>query len=267
MKLNIFYFHSHSHLKKTKRFITVSIIIIIIIIIILIKIMLLYKMKYQKIVHLLDITSDNKDLPKYVTKIWIEVYDQSEKNYNPNKEIRIKTPMLRSDLCDFSNAYIVVKGDITVECNNNANKRNKNLIFKNNAPFINCISRVNGIKIDNAEDLDIVMPMYNLLEYSKNYKKATGSLWNYYRDQPSNPLSTNSESFKYKTRIVGKTPPNNDLLTDAEVVIPLKYLSNFWRNLDILLINCEVELILTFSKNCVLADMSVNAVLNPPIVP
>ena len=111
------------------------------------------------------------------------------------------------------------------------------------------------------------MPMYNLLEYSKNYKKTTGSLWNYYRDQPSDPLSTTSESFIYKTRIVGKTPPNNDSLTDTEVVIPLKYLRNFWRNLDIPLINGEVELILTWSKNCVLADMSVNAVLNPPIVP
>ena len=82
-----------------------------------------------------------------------------------------KTPMLRSDLCDFSDAYVVVKGDITVEGNNNANKCNKNLVFKNNAPFINCITKINGIKIDNAEDLDVVMPMYNFLEYGKNYKK------------------------------------------------------------------------------------------------
>ena len=111
------------------------------------------------------------------------VYHQSEGNYNVNKEIRIKTSMLRSDLCDFNDAYIVVKGDITLEGDNDANKRNKNLAFKNNAPFINCISKINGVKIDNAEDLDVVMPMYNLLEYSKNYKKATGSLWNYYRDE------------------------------------------------------------------------------------
>ena len=94
-----------------------------------------------------DITSDNEDLPKYVTKKWIEVFNQSEKNYNSNKEIRIKTPMLRSDLCDFSDAYIVVKGDITLEGNNNANKHNKNLLFKNNAPFISCITKINGIKI------------------------------------------------------------------------------------------------------------------------
>ena len=120
-------------------------------------------MEFQKIVNLLDITSNNKDLPRYVTKKWNEVYDQSEKNYNPNKKTTIKTPMLRSDLCDFSDAYIVVKGDITVTNPNNA-KRNKAVAFKNNASFINCISKINGIKIDNAEDLDVVMSMYNLLE-------------------------------------------------------------------------------------------------------
>ena len=95
--------------------------------------------------------------------------------------------MLRSDFCDYSNAYIIVKRDITVTNPNNA-KINKVVVFKNNTPFINCISKIKGIKIDNAEDLDVVMPMYNLLEYSKNYRKTIGSLWNYYRDQPSNPL-------------------------------------------------------------------------------
>ena len=152
------------------------------------------------------------------------------------KKIRIKTPMLRSDLCDFSDTYIVVKGDITLEDNNDANKHNKNLAFENNAPFINCISKINGVQIDKAEDLDVVIPMYNLLEYSKNYKKTTGSLWNYYIDEPSNPLNTDSESFKYKTSITGKMSQNNDSLTNAEDVIPLKYLSNFWRSLNIPLI-------------------------------
>ena len=196
-------------------------------------------MEFQKILNLLDITSDDKDLPRFVTKKWIEVSDQSEKNYNPNKEIRIKTPVLRSDLCDFSDVYIVVKEDITVTNPNNA-KRNKAVAFKNNAPFANCITKINGVKIDNAEDLDVVMPMYNLLEYSKIYKKTTGSLWNYYRDQPSNPLSTNSESFKYKTSITGSTynvgddeegyDANKVGKNETEVVIPLKHLSNFWRN-------------------------------------
>ena len=133
-------------------------------------------MESQKIANFLDTTSYDEDLPRFVTKKWIEVYDQSGGNYNVNKEIRIKTSMLRSDLCDYSDAYIVVKGDITLEGDNDANKRNKNLAFKNNAPFINCISKINGVKIDNAEDLDVVMPMYNLFEYSKNYSKTTGSL-------------------------------------------------------------------------------------------
>ena len=139
-------------------------------------------MEFQKIVNFLDTTSDDKDLPRFVTKKWIEVYDQSEKNYNPNKEIRIKTSMLRSDLCDFSDAYIVVKGTITVTDPDNA-KRNKSVAFKNNAPFINYISKINGVQIDNAEDLDVVISMYNLIEYSKNYRKTTGILWNYYRDE------------------------------------------------------------------------------------
>ena len=113
--------------------------------------------------------------------------------------------MLRSDLCGFNDEYIVLKVDITLEGDNNANKQNKNLAFKNNAPFINCISKIDGVKIDNAKDLDVLTPVYNLLEYSTNYRQTTGSLWNYNRDEPSNSLSSNSEYFKYKTSIVGKT--------------------------------------------------------------
>ena len=139
-------------------------------------------MEFQKICF--DINSDDKDLPRFVTKKWIEVYDQSEKNYSVNKEIRIKTPMFRSDLCDFSDAYIVVKEIITVTNPDDVSYK-KNLAFKNNAPFTNCILKINGVKTDNLEDLDVVMPMHNLLEYSKNCIKTTGSLWNYYRDEQS----------------------------------------------------------------------------------
>ena len=132
------------------------------------------------------------------------------------------------------------------------------------------------------------MPIYHLLEYIKIIKKTTGSLWNYYKDEPRDPLSTNSESFKYKTSITGNTYnvdltigdggnpiPNPDYdankagTKETEVVIPLKHLNNFWRSLDILLINCEVELILTWSKNCALADMTVRAAGNnndPPAI-
>ena len=120
--------------------------------------------------------------------------------------------MLRSDLCDYSDAYIVVKGDITVEEANNRDKKNRPLAFKNNAPFISCIPKINGVLTENAEDLDIVMPMYNLLEYSKNYLKTSGSSWNYYRDELTDEANDdnglnknviNSKSFKYKTNITG----------------------------------------------------------------
>ena len=98
--------------------------------------------------------------------------------------------MLRSDLCDCSDTQIVLKGDITLTKTNRRgfiDTRNRFLAFKNNAPLINCISKINNVLIYNAEDLDIVMPMYNLLEYSKNYRKTTGCLLNYYRDEPNNP--------------------------------------------------------------------------------
>ena len=117
---------------------------------------------FKKILNLLNATSDDEYLPWFFTKNWIEVYDQSERNNNVNKEIRILTPMLRSDLCNFSDAY-VVKGTIAVPEPNNA-KRNKSVAFKNNAPFINFISKINGVQIHNAEDLDVVMPTYNLPE-------------------------------------------------------------------------------------------------------
>ena len=140
-------------------------------------------MEFQKIVSLLDTTSDNKDLPRFLTKKWSEVYDQSERNYRVNKEIRIKTPMLRSDLRDFSEAYIVVKGDITVTDPDNA-KRNQTVAFKYNAPFINSISIIIGVQIDNPEDLGNVMPMYTLLEYSNNYKNTTGTAMGF---EPTTP--------------------------------------------------------------------------------
>ena len=167
---------------------------------------------------------------------------QKKNNYSVNKEIRIKSSMLRSDLYDFSDAYIAVEGDIIVTEPDNA-KRNKSVTFENNAPFINCISKIKCVKIDNAEDLDVVILMQNLLEYSKKYRKTTGSLWNYYRDELSNPLYSNSESSRYKTNITGNTynlvagdanyDANKVGKNKTELVIPLKHLSNFWSALNI----------------------------------
>ena len=153
--------------------------------------------------------------------------------------------MLRSDFCDYSDAYIIVKGDITLTKTNGRgiiDIRKRVLAFKSNAPFTNCISKINNVLIGNAEDLDIVMSMYNLLEYSKNYRKTTGSFWNYYRDRPNNPPLnnynadpiTNSESFKYKSSITGKTSNANQTeqrniktKRNFEIVVLLKYLRNF----------------------------------------
>ena len=195
------------------------------------------------------------EIPRFITKKWSKVYDQSgsaDDRNKPNKQIRFKTSMLRSDLCDYSDAYIVVKGTITVTDPNKANY-DKKLAFKNNAPFTSCISKINNTLIDNAEDLDIVMPMYNLLEYSKNYRKTTGSLWNYYRDEPNSGIGGRnnnvsysiqySKSFDYKASITGILE-DIDRTKDVEIVVPLKYLSNFWRTLDIPLLNCEINFIL-----------------------
>ena len=109
---------------------------------------------------MLDTTSGDKDLQSFVTKKWIEVYDQSKRNYNVNKEIRTKTSMLRADLCNYSDAYIAMKGTIAVTAPNDA-RGNRSVAFKNHAPFINCISKINNVLTDNAEDWNVVMPIYN----------------------------------------------------------------------------------------------------------
>ena len=131
-------------------------------------------------------------------------------------------------------------------------KEIRGVAFKTCAPFTNCISEINNTQVDNAKDIDIVMPMYNLIEYSDNYAKTTRSLWQYFRDEPNNNLA-DSESLKSKIKITGKTP-NDDNEKDVEIMVPLKYLSNFWRTLEMPLINCEVNLILTWSSTCVITN-------------
>ena len=218
-------------------------------------------MEFNKINNLLD--SEHDKVPRFITKKWIEVQSQSGNTYNTSKPIRFKTSMLRSDLCDYSDAYVWVKGKITVTNPNNNANCDRRLTLKNNAPFISCISKINGELVENAEDLDIVMPLYNLLEYSKNYEKTSGSLFNYYRYEPSettigadnNAIDisiSNSKSFDYKTEITGSLDAGEDEKEDVTIAIPLKYLGNFWRSLDIPLINCEITLILSWYKERVL---------------
>ena len=153
---------------------------------------------------------------------------------------------------------IIVKDKITITgagddaAVRQADERDKGVAFKNCAPFINCISEINNTQVDNAKDIDIVMPMYNLIEYSDNYVKTSGSLWKYYRDKPNDNLE-DSKSSKSKIKIIGKTP-NNGNERDVEIMVPLKYLSIFWRTLEMPLINCEVNLISTWSSTCVITN-------------
>ena len=213
-------------------------------------------MEYQKIANLIDGTSNQPS--KFRTKNWVEINDESRGTYNVNSQIKFKTTMLKSSLCDYSDAYILVKGKITITvageyaATRQADERDKGVAFKNCAPFINFISEINNTQVDNAKDIDIVMPMYNLIKYGDNYAKTTGSLWQYFRDEPDDDLE-DSESFKSKIKITGKTP-DDDNEKDVEIMVPLKYLSNFWRTLEMPLINCEVNLILTWSSTCVITD-------------
>ena len=201
-------------------------------------------MEYQKIANLLDNVLNQPS--KFRTRNWVEINDESKESYNTGSDIKFKTTMLRSNLCDYADAYILVKGTITItgagddDAAKRLDERNKGVIFKNCAPFTKCISRINNTDIDNAQDIDIVMPMYNLIEYSDNYSKTSGSLWQYHKDDPNDNI-TQSESFKSKIKITGKTPPAGNA-NNVEIAVPLKYLRNFWGTLEMPLINCELNL-------------------------
>ena len=242
-------------------------------------------MEHDKINNLLG--SESENLSKFITREYVRVNSLSNM-YNENKSIRFKTPMLRSDLCDYADAYILVNGTITVMAaagaNNIRDKKNRKLILKNNAPFVSCITRINGELIENADDLDIVMPIYNLVEYSKNYRKTIGLLYNYYRDELTNDNNhnfanrnvVNSNAFKYKTKIIGNTynvdaaaagyEGNKNGMQEVEIAIPLKYLGNFWRALNIPLISCEVSLELKWNKNCIITSLKERQVGAGPLV-
>ena len=225
-------------------------------------------MEYQKIANLLHSVSDQPS--KFRTRNWVEINDESRGTYTSN-DIKLKTTMLRSNLCDYADSYILVKGTMTItgyagaEPNpdtprteaqllaaRQADERDKGVTFKNCVPFTKCISRMNNTNIDKAQDVDIVMLMYKLIESSNNYSKTSGSLWKYYKDYPNDDIA-DSKSFKFKVKITRKTPDDGNA-KDVELIIPLKYLSNFWRTLEMPLINCEVNLILTWSKDRVITN-------------
>ena len=180
-------------------------------------------MEYQKIANLLGNALNQPS--KFRTRNWLEINDESRGTYTGNKT-KFKTTMLRSNLCDYAGAYILVKGTITMTGTGAdaaarwADEREKGVTFKNCAPFTKCISRISNTDIDTAQDIYIVMPMYNLTEYSDNYSKTSGSFWQYYKDDPNDNLA-DSGSFKYKVKITGKTPDNGNT-KDVEIIAPLK---------------------------------------------
>ena len=195
-------------------------------------------METQKIVNLLN--DSNNENSKFATKKWCIIDSEAKCNYLPDNEIKVLTSSLESSLCDYSNAYILVTGNITVTGGN----ANTKVAFKNCAPFEKCRTEINETFVDDAQHINIAIPMYNLIEYSDNYSDTSGSLWQFKRDEiegnvdltvDAQYIPNNSSSFKYKSTFI--TDRNG-----VKIAVPLKYLSNFWRSLEIPLINCKIEL-------------------------
>ena len=230
-------------------------------------------MENQKIISLLDkIDTDSKH---FATKKWYIINDENDINYGVNKDagadnpdtIKYDTKVLNPNLCDYAEAYILVDG--TIRATNAANATR--LALKNCAPFTKCNLEINDEHVDTAENLDLVMPIYNLIEYSDNYQDSSATLYQYKRDEPpedgafADLTADNSDSLKYKIKLLGKV---TEVAGDAagvrrlnvKVAVSLKYLSNFFRSLEMLLISCKIKLNLTWKKECVLSTGAGEAV-------
>ena len=226
-------------------------------------------MENQKIINLLDkIDTDSKH---FATKKWYIINDENNANYGVNKDtgennpdtIKYDTRVLKPNFRDYAEAYILLDGTIRGTGGNN----NTRLALKNCAPFTKYNLEINDEHVDTAENLDITMPMYNLIEYSDNYQDSSATLYQCKRDEPLeanaiNDLTVdNSNSFKYKVSLLGNpVVANNIARINVKVVVPLKYLSNFFRSLEMPLINCKIKLNLTWKKECVLSTDAGNAV-------
>ena len=217
-------------------------------------------MENQKIINLLDkIDTDSKH---FATKKWYIINDENNTNYGVNKDtgadnpdtIKYDTRVLKPNLCDYAEAYILIDGTIRAA----AADANTRLALKNCAPFIKRNLEINDEHVDTAENLDITMPMYNLIEYSDNYQNSSATLYQYKRDEPPEDdavvdiTADNSSSLKYKISLVARI--------NEKVVVPLKYLSNFFRSLEMPLINCKIKLNLKCEKECVLSTDDGNAI-------
>ena len=199
-------------------------------------------METQKIVNLLN-GSDN-DNSKFASKEWYITDSESNGNYSQNDEIKFLTSSIESSLCDYSDAYILVTG-------NNAATQ---VVFKNCAPFEKCRTEINETFVDETDFINITMPMYKLFEYIDNYSDTSGSLWQFKRDEIVNNADVsndNAASFKYKANLIGNAE-NNGTKNGVKIVVPLKYLSNFQRSLEMPSINCKVEFSLKWYERCLL---------------
>ena len=182
---------------------------------------------------------------KFATKRWYVIDSQTTKGkYKQGDTIKFETETIKSSLCDYSDAFILVTGNITVAANNDTD-----VAFKNCAPFSTCKAVINDVFADKVDHIDVAMSMYNLIEFSHNYSDTSGSLLEFKRDEvrANNADLTidDSKSFKYKGALVEKTSNHNNgkiSLKDTKIVVPLKYLSNFWRSLELPLINLKVHL-------------------------
>ena len=200
-------------------------------------------METQKIVNLLN-GSDNEN-PKFATKNGILLIV----NQMVLKDL---TKSIESSLCDYSDAYIFVTGNIAATPNNAAAQ----VVFKNCAPFEKCRTEINETFVDDADFINITMPMYNLIEYSDNYSDISGSLWNFKKDEIEGRVDltvNNAPSFKYKANLIANTE-NNEIKNGVKIAMPLKYLCNFWRSLEMPLFNCKIELSLKWCENCILSS-------------
>ena len=195
-------------------------------------------METQKIVNLLNGT--NNDNSKFATKKLYIIDSESNGNCSQNDDIKFLTGPIEFSLSDYSDVCILVTSSITATPNNAATQ-----VFKNCAPFEKCRTEINETFIDEATHINITMPMCNLIEYSDNYSDTSGSFWHFKRDEITNNADVtnddNAPSFKHKTSLIGDTR-NNGRKNGRKIAVPLKYLSHFWRSLEMPLINCKVEL-------------------------
>ena len=193
-----------------------------------------YKIETQKIINLLNDSSNEET--KFATKKWYVIDSQTTKDkYKQGDTIKFETKTIKSSLRDYSDAFILVIGNITVIAANDTD-----VGFKNRARFSPCTTKINDVFVDEANHIYIAMPMYNLIEYSDNYSDTSGSLWQFKRDEVSNNNADltfdNFQSFKYKAAFVGNNGKSS--VKDTKIVVPLKYLSTFWRSLEMPSINC-----------------------------